>query len=48
MTIVEYYLDFLLFGEKEEKVRVVEMIKKEVEKIIEDVEKMDENKKKVL
>ena len=33
LTIVEYYLDLLLFGEEEEKVQVVEMIKKEVEKI---------------
>lgn len=33
LTIVEYYLDLLLFGEEEEKAQVVEMIKKEVEKI---------------
>ena len=33
LTIVEYYLDLLLFGEEEEKEQVVEMIKKEVEKI---------------
>lgn len=33
LTIVEYYLDLLLFGEEEEKEQVIEMIKKEVEKI---------------
>lgn len=33
LTIVEYYLDLLLFGEEEGKEQVVEMIKKEVEKI---------------
>ena len=33
LTIVEYYLDLLLFGEEEEKEQVVEMIKKEVENI---------------
>ena len=33
LSIVEYYLDLLLFGEEEEKEQVVEMIKKEVEKI---------------
>lgn len=33
LSIVEYYLDLLLFGEEEEKVQVVELIGKEVEKI---------------